>query len=75
MIDKTIVLSGIRATGRMHLGNYYGALRHQVALANDPKNYCLFFVADLHTLTTATDPEALRRMSDYRLGGEAEKGQ
>jgi tryptophanyl-tRNA synthetase len=45
----------------MHLGNYYGALRHQVALANDPKNYCLFFVADLHTLTTATDPEALRR--------------
>lgn len=58
---KTIVLSGIRATGRMHLGNYIGALRHQVALANDPSNDCYYFVADLHTLTTGFSPDELRR--------------
>ena len=54
---KEIVLSGIRSTGNLHLGNYFGALRKFVAIQD---NYdCNFFVADLHALTTNPDPEAL----------------
>jgi len=54
---KEIILSGIRSTGNLHLGNYYGALRKFVE-AQD-KYDCNFFIADLHALTTSTDPEAL----------------
>lgn len=57
--NKTIVLSGVRATGRMHLGNYIGALQHQVSLSEDPNNQCYYFVADLHTITTGFKPEEL----------------
>ena len=54
---KEIVLSGIRSTGNLHLGKYFGALRKFVAIQD---NYdCNFFVADLHALTTSPDPEAL----------------
>ncbi len=54
---KEIVLSGIRSTGNLHLGNYFGALRKFVAIQD---NYdCNFSVADLHALTTSPDPEAL----------------
>ncbi len=47
-----IVLSGLRPTGRVHLGNYFGAVRNWVDLQNSGKYRCLFFVADLHALTT-----------------------
>ncbi len=56
-MSKEVVLSGIRPTGNLHLGNYYGALGKFVKLQNDYD--CLFFIADLHALTTSTDPEAL----------------
>ena len=55
--NKEIMLSGIRATGNLHLGNYYGALRKFVAAQNDYD--CNFFVADLHALTTNPDPQQL----------------
>lgn len=55
--QKEIVLSGIRSTGNLHLGNYYGALRKFAALQD--KYDCNFFIADLHALTTAPDPDAL----------------
>ncbi len=55
--QKEIVLSGIRSTGNLHLGNYYGALRKFAALQDDYD--CNFFIADLHALTTAPDPAAL----------------
>ncbi len=51
------MLSGIRSTGNLHLGNYYGALRKFAALQDDYD--CNFFIADLHALTTAPDPAAL----------------
>ena len=51
MADKKIVLSGMRPTGKLHLGNFYGALKNWVALQE--KYNCVFFVADLHSLTTA----------------------
>ncbi|MDE6324953.1 MAG: tryptophan--tRNA ligase [Duncaniella sp.] len=57
MNEKEIVLSGIRATGNLHLGNYYGALSKFVKMQNDYD--CMYFIADLHALTTTPDPEAL----------------
>lgn len=54
---KKIVLSGIRATGNLHLGNYYGALRNFVRMQDDYD--CRYFVADLHALTTHPDPKIL----------------
>lgn len=50
--NPLVVLSGIRATGRMHLGNYLGALERFAVLSSSTRFRCLFFVADLHTLTT-----------------------
>jgi len=54
---KEIVLSGIRATGNLHLGNYYGALNKFVKMQEDYDS--LFFIADLHALTTHPDPKTL----------------
>ena len=54
---KKIVLSGIRSTGNLHLGNYFGALSKFVRLQNDYD--CRYFIADLHALTTNPDPETL----------------
>ena len=48
------VLSGIRPTGFLHLGNYFGALRNFIKMQEE--NDCYFFVADYHSLTT--HPEA-----------------
>ena len=58
---KKVVLSGIRATGKMHLGNYLGAMQDFVALSKRDDRTCFFFVADLHTLTTLPDGEKIRR--------------
>jgi len=51
------VLSGIRSTGNLHLGNYFGAVRNFVRMQHDYK--CFFFVADLHSLTTYPKPDDL----------------
>ena len=53
---KTVV-SGIRSTGKLHLGNYFGALRNFVKMQHDQQ--CYFFIADYHSLTTHPDPKAL----------------
>lgn len=55
--EKEIVLSGIRSTGNLHLGNYLGALRNFVRMQNEYD--CRFFIADLHALTTNPDPNEL----------------
>jgi len=54
---KKIVVSGIRSTGNLHLGNYFGALKKFVAMQDDYD--CRFFIADLHALTTHPDPQML----------------
>ena len=56
-MSKEIVLSGIRSTGNLHLGNYYGALRNFIRMQDDYD--CNFFIADLHALTTNPDPVQL----------------
>jgi len=57
-MQKEIVLSGIRPTGYLHLGNYFGAMRNYVRMQEDYN--CYFFVADWHSLTTHPDTKALR---------------
>jgi tryptophanyl-tRNA synthetase len=52
---KEIVLSGIRSTGNLHIGNYFGALRNFIRMQDE--NDCFFFIADLHSLTTHPDSE------------------
>ncbi|MBR3530184.1 MAG: tryptophan--tRNA ligase [Bacteroidaceae bacterium] len=52
------VVSGIRPTGNLHLGNYYGAVRSFVKMQNEYN--CLFFIADWHSLTTHPTPENIQ---------------
>lgn len=66
------VLSGIRSTGQLHLGNYFGALRNFVKMQHDAE--CFFFIADYHSLTTHPDPKALHGnvkniLSEYLAAG------
>lgn len=55
---KEIVVSGIRSTGFLHLGNYFGAIRNYIRMQEDFN--CYFFVADWHSLTTHPNPKDLR---------------
>lgn len=55
---KAIVMSGIRPTGFLHLGNYFGAIQNYVKLQESYT--CYFMVADLHALTTHPDTKALK---------------
>lgn len=54
-----IVLSGIRSTGNLHLGNYFGALKNFVKMQHE--NNCFFFIADYHSLTTHPTPADLHQ--------------
>ncbi|MDE5574851.1 MAG: tryptophan--tRNA ligase [Bacteroidales bacterium] len=56
---KKIVVSGIRPTGNLHLGNYFGALRNFIRMQDEYN--CYFFIADYHSLTTHPHPEHLRQ--------------
>lgn len=52
------VVSGIRPTGRLHLGNYFGAVKNFVKMQNE--HQCFFFIADYHSLTTHPNPSDLK---------------
>ena len=78
---KARVLSGMRPTGRMHIGNYFGALANWVRLQNEvsankePAYECFYFIADWHSLTsdyadTSGIPQNVIEMAtDYLAGG------
>ncbi|MBI4226324.1 tryptophan--tRNA ligase [Candidatus Roizmanbacteria bacterium] len=71
---KKRVLSGIRATGRLHLGNYLGAVKGMLELQNNPEYETLYMVADVHTITTPFTIEELRKnrrevIIDYLAAG------
>jgi len=53
------ILSGIQPTGDIHIGNYLGAIKQWIDLQG--KNDCIFFVADLHSLTVPYDPKTLQK--------------
>ena len=55
------ILTGIQSTGRPHLGNLLGAILPAIELSKNPANDSLYFIADLHSLTTVRDPELLRQ--------------
>jgi len=55
---KQKLLSGIQATGKPHIGNYFGAMKQFVDMQDD--HDALFMIADLHSLTTVKDPSVLR---------------
>ena len=57
MLIMNTVVSGIRSTGNLHLGNYFGAIKNFVQMQND--NNCFFFIADWHSLTTHPTPADL----------------
>src|SRR3989344_1688557 len=66
------VYSGIRATGRLHLGNYFGAVKGMLALQDSYD--CVFSVVDLHTITIPYDPKTLKQsvreiIIDYLTAG------
>ncbi len=65
--DKKIVMSGIRPTGFLHLGNYFGAIRNYVKMQDEYE--CYFMVADLHSLTTHPDTKELKQ-NVYRVIAE-----
>ena len=57
--NKPVVLSGMRPSGRLHLGNYLGALKNWIALQDSHR--CYFFIADWHALTTEYEDTAQLR--------------
>src|SRR6476660_2233591 len=63
-MSKEVVVSGIRPTGFLHLGNYFGALRNYVRMQEEYN--CYFFVADWHSLTNPHDTKE-RRESVLRV--------
>jgi tryptophanyl-tRNA synthetase len=56
-MSKEIVVSGIRSTGNLHLGNYFGAIRNFLKMQHEYN--CFFFIADYHSLTTHPTPSDL----------------
>jgi tryptophanyl-tRNA synthetase len=71
---KPILVSGMQPTGRLHIGNYLGALKNYVELQNSGKYQCYFFLADLHALTEGPSPKELAEnilhlTADYLAAG------
>lgn len=61
-MNKKIILTGDRPTGRLHLGHYVGSLKNRVALQNSGEYEQFVFIADLQALTdNARDPEKIRK--------------
>src|SRR5947207_2543889 len=73
--NKSRVLSGMRPTGRLHIGHYFGALANWVRLQSDPAYECFYFIADWHALTSdyadtsAIAENTLQIMIDYLAAG------
>ena len=74
-LQKARVLSGMRPTGRMHIGNYFGALANWVRLQNDGAYDCFYFIADWHSLTSdyadtsGIAQNVIEIATDYLAGG------
>lgn len=52
------ILSGVQPTGKLHLGNYFGAIKQHIALQDEAE--CFYFIADYHSLTTIQDAATMR---------------
>ncbi len=74
MDKKAVLVSGLQPTGRLHIGNYLGALKNLVDLQNSGAYECYFFIADLHSITEPFDPkekhqQILDLTADYLAAG------
>jgi tryptophanyl-tRNA synthetase len=58
-MSQKIVLTGIKPTGDLHIGNYVGAIRPAIDLINEPNIQPVYFIADYHALTTVHNREEL----------------
>jgi tryptophanyl-tRNA synthetase len=65
MTGKKRVFSGTRATGRLHLGNYLGAVKGYIELQNNPDYECIYMAMDVHTITT---PYQAKNLSESTRG-------
>ncbi len=54
------ILSGVQSSGKLHLGNYFGAIKQHIALQDE--GTCFYFIADYHSLTTIHDPKTLTQL-------------
>jgi tryptophanyl-tRNA synthetase len=74
-IAKKRVVSGMRPTGKLHIGHYFGALQNWVRLQNDPSYECFYFIADWHALTSdyadtsAVAQNTIEIVTDYLAAG------
>lgn len=59
-MSKKILVSGIKATGTLHFGNYFGAMKQNIDLSNTGEYESYVFIADYHALTTVKDGNAVR---------------
>jgi tryptophanyl-tRNA synthetase len=72
---RSRVVSGMRPTGRLHIGHYFGALENWVRLQNDPAYECFYFIADWHALTSdyadtsGIAQNTMEIMTDYLAAG------
>jgi tryptophanyl-tRNA synthetase len=57
---KKRILSGVQPTGKLHVGNYFGAVRQHIALQDEGE--CFYFIADYHSMTTVADAETRRQL-------------
>ena len=55
------IFSGVQPTGKLHLGNYLGAIKNFVELNNQKDNECIFCVVDLHAITVKQNPKELKK--------------
>ena len=59
--SKFRYLSGVQSSGRLHLGNYFGAIQNHIQLQD--RGDCFYFIANYHSLTTIQDAETLRKLT------------
>ena len=58
---KKVLVSGVQSSGTLHIGNYFGAIKQNIDLANSGDYESYIFIADYHSMTTLTDSEARRK--------------
>jgi tryptophanyl-tRNA synthetase len=63
---RKTILSGVQPSGKLHLGNYFGAIKQHIAMQDEAR--CIYFIADYHALTTVADiqPDASKRNATMR---------
>lgn len=56
-MKKKVLVSGIQASGQLHIGNYFGAMKQNIEIANTGEYESYIFIADYHSMTTLTDKD------------------